>query len=71
MRIPSNGPVGRAPERFETRLFDLYNDLDQTRPLDDPTVERELIEKMMALMVQNDSPAEQYERLGLERPGGT
>lgn len=65
MRIPSSGPVGRAAELYETRLFDLDNDPDQTQPLDDPAVEQQMIDKMVRLMTENDAPLEQYERLGL------
>ncbi|HAK51274.1 MAG TPA: hypothetical protein DCM54_05140 [Gammaproteobacteria bacterium] len=69
MRIPSNGPVGRTPELFETRLFDIENDPDQTQPLNDPVVEQEMIDKMVRVMRQNDAPQEQFERLGLTIPG--
>ena len=55
---------------FETRLFDLHNDPEQTRPLDDPSVEQAMIEKMVGLMAENDAPLEQYDRLGLDRPRG-
>ena len=65
MRIPSNGPAGRVPDLYETRLFDLDNDPDQTQPLDDPAVEQQMIDKMVRLMTENDAPLEQYERLGL------
>jgi hypothetical protein len=71
MRIPSSGPVGKSPELFETRLFDLHNDPDQTQPLDDPLIEQQMIDKLLKAMRENDAPIEQYERLGLNvRVGG-
>lgn len=70
MRIPSSGPVGRSPDLFETRLFDLENDPEQNHPLDDSALERQMIDKMVQVMAGNDAPAEQYERLGLGAPGG-
>ena len=69
MRIPSNGPAGRTPERYKTRLYDLDNDPGQTRPLDEPAVERQMIDKMVRVMAENAAPAEQFERLGVSAPG--
>lgn len=69
MRIPSSGPVGRTPELFETHLFDVKKDPEQTSSLNDTVIEKQMIEKMLQVMVQNDAPVEQYERLGLDAPG--
>lgn len=68
MRIPSTGPVGRAPDLFETKLFDIENDRDQTQPLDDPAVEAQMIDKLVRVMADNAAPLEQYERLGIRPP---
>jgi hypothetical protein len=68
MRIPSTGPVGRAPDLFETKLFDIENDRDQTQPLDEPAVEAQIIDKLVRVMADNAAPLEQYERLGIRPP---
>lgn len=46
-------------------LFDLENDPEQEHPLSDRAEEERLIRAMVQLMKEEDSPAEQYERLGL------
>ena len=55
-------------ERFHTMLFDLERDPGQHEPIDDPAVEQRMIEHLTRLMIANDAPPEQFERLGLERP---
>lgn len=50
---------------FGTLLFDLATDPAQEHPLDDPNVEARMIDLLIRLMVANDAPAEQFERLGL------
>jgi len=50
---------------FGTLLFDLETDPGQEHPLDNPEVEAMMIEHMIRLMVANDAPPEQFERLGL------
>jgi len=50
---------------FGTLLFDLATDPAQEHPLDDPEVEARMIDLLIGLMVANDAPAEQFERLGL------
>lgn len=49
-------------------LFDLERDPRQEHPLQDSDLERRLCREMARLMRENDAPAEQYARLGLERP---
>ncbi len=39
---------------------------DWTLSTDDPAIEQQMIDKLVRLMAENDSPVEQYERLGLE-----
>ena len=53
------------PERFCTRLWDVENDPQQTRPVEDAAVEKKMIEHLSRLMKECDAPAEQWERLGL------
>ena len=38
----------------------------QLRPLDDPVLEGRMIRLLIRLMIDNDSPPEQFERLGLQ-----
>jgi arylsulfatase A-like enzyme len=50
---------------FGTLLFDLAADPRQEHPLHDPLVEARMIRLLIGLMVDNDAPPEQFERLGL------
>ncbi len=50
---------------FGTLLFDLQEDPGQQHPLNNPDIEALMIEHLIRLMVANDSPPEQFERLGL------
>nr|WP_249317124.1 sulfatase [Bacillus sp. FJAT-50079] len=47
-------------------LFDLENDPEQLAPLKDPKIESMMIQKMVEIMKESDSPQEQFERLGLQ-----
>ena len=51
--------------QFGTLLFDLANDPRQEHPINDPAVKEMMICHMVRLMQENDSPPEQFERLGL------
>ena len=64
MKIKQTVHPMRIPE-FETLLFDLESDPGQEQPLQDTALEGMMIEQMIALMSDNDAPAEQYARLGL------
>ena len=68
MKIPAHawGAYNPAPTA-QTRLWDVENDPQQRQLLDDPEVERRMIAHIVRLMNECDAPAEQYERLGLER----
>jgi arylsulfatase A-like enzyme len=67
MRIESAlNPQAWSPISFgETKLYDLYNDPSQDHPLEDKTIEKQMLELMIKLMKENDAPWEQFERLGL------
>ena len=52
--------------KYGTMLFDLAADPAQEGPIDDPAAEQMMIDHMVRLMKANDSPPEQFERLGLE-----
>lgn len=49
----------------ETRLYDLAADPGQDRPLDDPALEAQMVERMKALMAGNDAPPEAFARIGV------
>ena len=63
MKIPSGGRS--AVHSFGTLLFDLEADPKQERPLEDPEVEKQMVEHLTGLMRACDAPSEQFERLGL------
>jgi membrane-anchored protein YejM (alkaline phosphatase superfamily) len=65
MRIPAEGWFGDGP--MQTRLYDIQMDPKQASPIQDPAIERMMTEHLVRLMRQCDAPAEQYERLGLDR----
>jgi hypothetical protein len=53
------------PHPFGTLLFDLETDPGQDQPIHDPDVENTMVSHMIRLMKENDTPLEQFERLGL------
>lgn len=57
------------PWEFGTLLFDLETDPDQTTPLRDEALERQMASLLVALMRANDAPVDQFERLGLPATG--
>ncbi|MGI6030039.1 MAG: sulfatase [Eubacteriales bacterium] len=67
MKIPSKGrphqPINH--HRFGNLLFDLQTDPYQNHPLQDEAVEKMMIDYMVELMMWNDAPEDQYERMGL------
>ncbi|MHC4914844.1 MAG: sulfatase-like hydrolase/transferase [Planctomycetota bacterium] len=65
MKMPAGEQWGNAFE-FGNLLYDTESDPGQEKPLSDPEVEKRLISQMVALMRENEAPAEQYTRLGLE-----
>lgn len=52
--------------QFGHLLFDLAEDPQQERPLQDPALEERMIRLLLRLMQENDAPPEQYVRLGVE-----
>ena len=52
---------------FGTLLFDLETDPRQEKPLHDARIEAMMIQHLMRLMLDNDTPPEQFERLGLQQ----
>lgn len=53
--------------RFGTLLFDLATDPAQERPIHDARIEARMIRLLIRLMLDNDTPLEQFERLGLQQ----
>ena len=56
----------QAQAKWETALYDLSKDPLQNTPIKDEKTEERLIAEMIKIMQENDSPKEQYERLGLD-----
>jgi arylsulfatase A-like enzyme len=67
LKIESKNGIwsGRA-NPFETLLFDLENDPKQENPIQNKEVEEHMVKHMIRIMKENDTPVEQYERLGLQ-----
>jgi arylsulfatase A-like enzyme len=63
MKMPTRAWMD--PHQFGTLLFDLENDPQQLHPLQDEAIEARMIDLMVELMQQNESPPEQFKRLGL------
>lgn len=57
------------PFQYGSKLFDVQEDPEQKRELEDDDVELAMIKKMATLMRENDAPLEQYERLGIPYDG--
>jgi arylsulfatase A-like enzyme len=49
-----------------TLLFDLETDPRQENPLNDRDIEKKMVRLLVRLMRENDAPADQYRRLGLD-----
>ncbi len=54
------------PRNFGTMLFDTGKDPKQEKPVSDPAAEKRMIDLLVKCMRDNDAPAEQFVRLGLE-----
>lgn len=63
LKIPAKDKYG--VNRFGTMLFDLEKDPNQNKPIKDNELENKMIKKLIRNMKENDSPKEQYIRLGL------
>jgi arylsulfatase A-like enzyme len=67
LKIDSTSYFKRTDSVFETSLYDLQTDPNQEQPIDDQALERKLAQHLVKELQKLDAPAEQYERLGLER----
>ena len=63
MKIQSN--QGNSSYKYGDLLFDIEKDPEQKDPIDDAQVEKYMQELMVELMLKNDCPVEQFERLGI------
>ncbi len=66
MKIAAMDEFIKKTVYFENLLFDIEEDYSQQFPLDDEKIENDMIRKMIKIMRKNDSPPEQFVRLGLE-----
>jgi hypothetical protein len=57
------------PYIFGSLLFDLQHDPHQEHPIIDTDIEKKMISALVEEMKQNDSPVEQFERLGIPYDG--
>jgi arylsulfatase A-like enzyme len=57
------------PYIFGSLLFDLQNDPNQENPIIDTEIERKMIKVLIEEMKKNESPIEQFERLGIPYEG--
>ena len=60
-------PHKPTPPAWKTELYDLEADPWEQHPIQDAAVEARLRETMVRLMIRNDAPVEQYERMGLTK----
>ncbi len=54
------------PAQMKTVLYDLKEDPHELNPITDDAVMKRLRMQMTKLMIENDAPVEQYERMGLQ-----
>ncbi|WP_281242095.1 sulfatase [Ruania alba] len=66
LRVPAEAHPACS---FGTLLFDLTADPRQQTPITDPEIEHRMIGLLHDLLVRSDAPDEQFDRLGLPRPG--
>ncbi|EAM6170309.1 sulfatase [Salmonella enterica] len=65
LRIPAREKY-KGVNSFGHFLFDLRDDPQQQYPIHDEAIEARMINLLIRLMKENDAPAEQYRRLGLD-----
>lgn len=65
IKVPSRDLSKVDKETVSSMLFDLESDPKQENPINDPDIEKMMIEHMVESMEANDAPTEQFERLGL------
>ena len=69
LKLPRNSRTARTADgASDDLLFDLHNDPQQQRPLEDGAVKERLAARMAALMAECEAPPEQFERMGLDAP---
>ena len=66
LKISMTGHVSSNSLDLGTMLFDIEKDQKQANKIDDPVIEEKMINHMIKLMMENDAPLEQYERLGID-----
>lgn len=54
--------------QWKTLLFDIENDYEEEHPIEDKEIEDRMCNALIDIMIKNDAPVEQYERLGLDIP---
>lgn len=64
-----NGRAMGSPFAFGTLLYDLAEDPEQARPLNDPALELRMAQLLVEAMRANSAPDSQYQRLGLPPRG--
>lgn len=67
LKIPGSTLV--TPRIYPTALYDLKTDPGQQVALNDTAVEKRMIKLMFDLMEQNDTPVDQFERMGIPEDG--
>ncbi len=50
-----------------TKLYDLKNDPEQQKPVQDQEIEKKMLNHLVTQMELNDAPIEQYQRLGIDK----
>ena len=66
LRIPCYAfGLANTQAKHKTALYDLQSDPSQLCPIDDPVIEKRMIQHLVSLMNENDCPEEQYKRMGL------
>ncbi len=66
LKCSANAFGQSSAHSFGPMLFDTLNDPQELNPLEDADAEKSMIMGMVKIMKENDSPLEQYTRLGLE-----
>ncbi len=67
LRIPARAPFN--PYWYGTVLYDLETDPHQENPIRDTEQQLRLMELMRRMMLENEAPAEQFQRLGIPMEG--
>jgi arylsulfatase A-like enzyme len=68
MRVSANG-VWMNPWLYGSLLFDLVTDPNQENPIRNDDVELRILSLLRDLMLRNDAPDSQFQRLGIPREG--